>query len=116
MRKDYYTPEQRREYMRAYNANKKDKPAEQKKKTCECGGRAHKRICGSWPCPRCRELEGIDWHSNQINEDLAITRNISPAWLLRQLAAWQEGLKTWIEERGNELVIHAHGEYHLVLQ
>ena len=111
--KDYYTKEQRAAYMRAYW--KKDKPATVKLKKCHCSRLSEARINGSWVCPRCRELEGKNWHSNQINEDVAIARNISPAWLLRQLAAWQEGIKTWIDDRGSELVVHGHGEYHLQL-
>lgn len=117
--KDNYTPEMRAAYNRAYRYKHKAPKVEligpPKPKLCECMNFGMVKRGTEWICPRCKALEAVDFHSNQINEDLAIARNISPAWLLRQLQAWQEGIKTWIEERGNEIVVHGHGEYHLSL-
>ena len=120
--KHNWTKEQRTEYQRIYRlqhkAPKVNLIGPPKPKMCLCNrdyGMVRKNG-NEYVCAACCASERIDWHSNQINEDLAIARNISPAWLLRQLQAWQEGIKTWIEDRGQELVIHAHGEYHLQLQ
>lgn len=119
--KDNYSKEERAAYNRLYRYKHKAPKAEligpPKPKLCDC-----KRDFGmvrrgtEFICHQCKASEAINWHSNQINEDLAIARNISPAWLLRQLQAWQEGVKVWLEDKGQELVIHAHGEYHLSLQ
>jgi hypothetical protein len=119
--KRYWTNEDKREYQRIYRLQHKtpkvDLIGPPKPKMCLCGRFGMVRKNGNeWVCISCCESERIDWHSNQINEDLAIARNISPAWLLRQLQAWQEEVKTWIEDKGQELVVHAHGEYHLQLQ
>ena len=120
MSKDNYTPEMRAAYNRAYRYKFKAPKVEligpPKPKLCDCRrdwGMIHRGT--EQICHRCKALEAVDFHSNQINEDLAIQRNISPAWLLRQLQAFQEEIKTWIEDRGNELVVHGHGEYHLTL-
>ena len=122
--KDYWSKEKRREYMRNYNATRNPKKCDPKEDMigppvphrCDCGQDWGFNIRGGdWICHRCKALESVNFHTNENRQDSAIIRNISPAWLLRQLQPYQRRLKAWIDDTGNELIIHAHGEYHLQL-
>lgn len=117
--KDAYSPEVRAAYNRAYRnkykAPKVDLIGPPRPKKCECGELGMHKMGSEWTCTACKTLEGIDWHSNQINEDLAIQRNITPAHMLRAFYLFYEEFCAWLEDKGNELVIHGHGEYHLQL-
>ena len=133
---DYYTKEQRRAYNVARALRLKDQPTPNRDHLCDCGLPATMHRGSDWICPRCKASETpaqrtaiglVTRHDGNILWDelgIAMRRMLAvPDWMRNwcNRESAPEGnagdlmnrINVTIVERDNELVIHAHGEYHL---
>ena len=133
--KDYYTKEQRRAYNRVWQSNHA-KRHDSRQHICDCGQPARLHRGSEWICSRCKASETpaaraalglVTRHDGNILWDelgIAVRRMLAvPEWMRhwcnRETAP--EGnagdllnrITVSIEEREREIIIHAHGCYHL---
>ena len=109
------TPEYRAAYYQTVAKHRKALAKQHPEQhQCDCGNKAFAFRAGEFVCSRCDALEKLYdfWHIDKKME-FSIATNISPLWLLRKLQAWQEQLHPYVEDLGNEIVVHGHGVYRL---
>ena len=130
--KDYYSKEQRRAYYLAW-VQRKGPQQRNPHQLCDCGNIGTYRLGGDHICPRCKQLQTESRlhetkHEANIKWDeigSAVARMLAvPEWMRNWrnqeapeggIGALLNRITVSIEEKNDELIIHAHGEYHLPL-
>lgn len=134
--KDYYTKDKRRAYYLAWSARQKENPRPLKPKLCDCGSIAICHRGSEWICARCKQSETpaartavglLTRHEGNMKWDelgIEVRRMLAvPDWMRHwcnretapegNASELMHRITVTIVEKEHELVIHAHGEYHL---